>query len=564
MSSSEVLNAPRTELPLTEAKAGIPEIRSSLMQLLSDGAAPPEYEDIAAVIPIMGLGDEDQTGVFTSASKEIVLKLHKQRTNKETDVPAYGRGATIVGETFLLFGRGKGIKAGSVRQITLKLVAFLNLELFDGFPSRKTFLEKETVLWAKTKESKHPPDAISFEMPFPTDEGEGMVLPPSYITPFGDISSLQAKIIYRLEVIVKTKVLGVTSSVSLQQDVNYYPRSAPPQALVSDYKAFDPSGNWVETKRIVNIKLDAEPSIGPLRCSFWIPASRVFGITQTIPFHVQLVGKRPAIDEFLDLFKEEQEMKEEKRLRTKEKLWKLKVEIIRKITVQPQPDNPDADEVSREAPLGSALVHPLKSVEGEHGVWTLDMGGELEVYKRFKTPAIQIGGLTEKDFIILQIQPANENLIGRRVAFPIQLVTDTNIDDTTVLVVYPFKDRVKGAVIAGSWLFVDFPSSIPSACHVTITLSIDIFLWLSVDSVQFIYHSVAADVRFYLVLLGRLDGEGEVLEVEEVGGFHVGSCIELNKIAVGAAEDAINEWAAVGNASFWCFNQLNISPLVPP
>jgi hypothetical protein len=123
MSSPEVLNATENGHPLGQTEKGTPEDPPPPAEPPAEESAP-EYEEIAAVIPIMGLGDDNQTGTFTSSSKEIALKLFKQRSNDETDVPAYGRGATISGEASLLFGIRKGIKEGSVRQVTIKVSTF--------------------------------------------------------------------------------------------------------------------------------------------------------------------------------------------------------------------------------------------------------------------------------------------------------------------------------------------------------------------------------------------------------------------------------------------------------
>lgn len=163
---------------------------------------------------------------------------------------------------------------------------------------------------------------------------------------------------------------------------------------IQTYENFNPADSWEKTTREVQLKPGASSDVQPLTCNLYIPSSRTFGMTQSIPFHITLSGPAPTMQEFLPPSYDAAAPQD----KAKKGFTpvKLKVSLTRKITIKPT-SKASSNEESRETNIGEASVLPLGSSVGEDGVTTVEYGGEISPSNNtIKTGSLEANGLSLK------------------------------------------------------------------------------------------------------------------------------------------------------------------------
>lgn len=220
---------------------------------------------------------------------------------------------------------------------------------------------------------------------------------------------------------------------------NYVPRTRahrpilPVPAFFSSIKTSPEE--WYQATSTVKAR-DAS-SLTPLDVQTFIPAGRVYGIKDTIPFHLQLSGRVSTLRQLFASYTNLDRVTSADSYRTAssrvsiaESKPIIRVYLMRQITVDLRGQKAWRNVVLGEGtlssvpPLMSSCYSPVSSCREEH----LDWEGELKCNDDVIAANFTVGNTTVKEFVIVNISPpaeAKSQLQEMQVSIPIRIVTDS-------------------------------------------------------------------------------------------------------------------------------------------
>ncbi|KAF4597844.1 hypothetical protein EYR38_006235 [Pleurotus pulmonarius] len=212
---------------------------------------------------------------------------------------------------------------------------------------------------------------------------------------------------------------------------NYYPRMRPEMPIVSDGFDFSSSikmnpGEWYQATS------QSQPSGGhlsPITVDFFIPATRIFAITDVIPFHIQLSGEISSMRAFFPELPPEvypptlQPLKSS--WKRKKSRWKfLRLVLMRRVSVQIHgltSENTSQTGEGETLPLPPDIFEVPDSQELQ-----LHWRGEIACDPDLAVGSFSVPNLSVRDVLVLALTPAPKSLFSEtKCIVPIRLVTDT-------------------------------------------------------------------------------------------------------------------------------------------
>lgn len=243
-------------------------------------------------------GEPPELGSIVRKWNSLTLILKDQDLSERQ--PSYGKNSIINGEL--------GVSGEKMFSVSVKLEGRLTLSIADAGSSIITLISEKYILF-KRNESSSPrcPNVIPFSISFPAtfvDDNRTRKLPPSYEALFYGISALCVRCVYMLNITITKKrprfsLWKPTKTYRIQ--VNYRPRARPNRPVLRCPSIFSMLKNVPEEWYQVITAMQFRPSSGldPIQCHFLIPSVQTFGLADTIPVHIQLIGPLKSLRHFL-------------------------------------------------------------------------------------------------------------------------------------------------------------------------------------------------------------------------------------------------------------------------
>ncbi|TBU27193.1 hypothetical protein BD309DRAFT_1026670 [Dichomitus squalens] len=356
-------------------------------------------------------------GSFVKQSKNVSLRLYAQDNN--ASLPIYGCGAAVEGAVTL-----SGVEG--VTAVEVKIEGNLHLREVGegGTTTYKLCLEKVT-LWSKEMDSESCPSMLEFSLTLPTtfsDDKDTYPLPPTHDVHLSGVPGFTAATEYKVSVSVtksKASQLLRIGNGHVSTPFIYYPRSRPgvplpaPMRQSFDNFKFIETPEWQRWESVMKARLAGGMDI---LCQLYIPASRVYSITQPIPFHVMFSSSAFSLAAFLPYGPTATILAPNKQF--------TRLRVVRKSTV----------DVRNEFILGTKTdiwrVDPIGEGDFKHsgdGHEWLCFNGEIRLDKDVKVGSFKAGGLSVRDFLEFTMQPPEPSKAPfkeMRLVIPIHLTTD--------------------------------------------------------------------------------------------------------------------------------------------
>ncbi|KAK2459696.1 hypothetical protein APHAL10511_008341 [Amanita phalloides] len=229
---------------------------------------------------------------------QTTLVLHDQAD--DSSIPSYGRNSVI--RAVICFDN-----SANITSVSVKIRGAVDTTLSEFGAKTKQLLRHRLVLWKKSSSTDRStcPGQLAFSYPLPStymDHSEEIQFPPSFrlFSP-GFFVRVHYSIIVT---VVRTRLWKLDFWPSVRKDkipFNYSPRSRPNRPIVHtpcflSYVKMLPE-EWYQATS----KFQTRPywqSREPLYCHFFIPSARIYGVTDSIPFHIQLNGPTSSLHEF--------------------------------------------------------------------------------------------------------------------------------------------------------------------------------------------------------------------------------------------------------------------------
>ncbi|KJA21231.1 hypothetical protein HYPSUDRAFT_140969 [Hypholoma sublateritium FD-334 SS-4] len=386
------------------------------------------------------------TSLFIKKAGKTTITLDDQVEDAST--PTYGRRGVISGNILLE-------RSETVLDVVLKIEGKLDATISNGgSESVKLFADTYT-LWSHTTSQGLPcPSQLPFNILIPSTfqhNGQNIPLPPSYNASYYNLPSLFVRAGYQLHFIVSRlrhqKVGAVWPKTKhILLPFSYIPRTRPHRPIIYSDCFFSSIKSTPEEwhqavsylKRYSsNATTELTP---PLSANLFVPAGRIYGLGEKIPFHVQISG---AVHSLRELFSGTMldrvmsadshntvETLPKKRSAPAEPL--LRVTLLRQISVSLK-NGHSWKNVSLAEGSVSPVPPDLMSWYAPPGEFCpeshIDWEGELSVDDEKLVSGFMAAHVQVKDFICLTITPPNTfkptSLIPLKITIPIRLVTDS-------------------------------------------------------------------------------------------------------------------------------------------
>ncbi|KAJ7791227.1 hypothetical protein B0H14DRAFT_2936571 [Mycena olivaceomarginata] len=378
------------------------------------------------------------SGIFTKACGSSTVILFNQEPNIR--VPSYCQHGPIRGSLII------EEDTSQIREVVAKLEGRLEVTTTD-FGVQATKVVKQTYcLWSSQPGSSSVfPGTVDIACDFPaTFQHQGrdipllpsrdFPLPPSYVARFPGFPALFVKCTYSLTIsITKGRRLGFSKTKLIYVPIEYNPQTFPAHGMppilnfLSSVKTIPEE--WHQTSFIMNTRY---PNMSPIQCQAFIPSTKVFGLSDIIPVHVQLSGSLASLRQLV--------LPLDPSCESDRRHSPVRVYLTRKVTFEYR-----GRSTWRVQRIGEGHFPPLPPVvkfecscepacdSCDSCVEALDWDGEVRCDADVVVGGFQAAGLTVKDLITVEIIPPNtavSPLRGIQHAIPIRLVTDTFVEPT--------------------------------------------------------------------------------------------------------------------------------------
>ncbi|KAJ7625269.1 hypothetical protein DFH06DRAFT_1304911 [Mycena polygramma] len=368
------------------------------------------------------------TGIFTKACGSATVVLLDQDSTAR--VPSYGRRGSVKGSLIL------EQDANLVCEVVAKLEGRLGITTTESGAITYKVLKNTYPLWCSSSSSSAFPGTIDFTCNFPASfshHGNDYPLPPSYIARFPGFPSLFAKCTYSLTIsITKDRRLGFLSKTKLIYiPIEYKPQNSPAQGIsrtpffLSAVKLMPEE--WHQSSFVMNPRCSS--TLSAIQCQAFIPSVKVFGLSDTIPLHVQLSGPLLSLRELI--------LPSSSTPGDDGGHTPLRVYLTRMVSFEYR-----GKATWRVQRTGQGHFRPLPPTVDfdcdchydpacdpcDTCVEVLDWDGEVKCDPTVTVGGFQAAGITVKDFITLEIVPlkgVSSSLLKIQHAIPIRFVTDT-------------------------------------------------------------------------------------------------------------------------------------------
>ncbi|KZP08690.1 hypothetical protein FIBSPDRAFT_964594 [Athelia psychrophila] len=363
---------------------------------------------------------------FVKQGKNLVLRLAGVQV-PGTELPVYGLGAAVEGTLELT-------KPEGITSIEVKVEGTLQLqEIAEGGTDIIQLCLESAVLWSKHIEGPICPSSLSFALKLPksySDRKKTFSLPPTYSEHLAGVPGFTAKINYIIHIIVnnqkptsslvKSAFLG-SSTQSLSIPFMYSPRTRPATAIppplmqASTNLGLKQSPQWRMFEHRMASRM---PGGQDVTSRFYIPASRIFCLKQSIPFHLTFSSSAFALASLLP-FLPIASLISPKNQHTK-------IELLRQSVVDVR--SKAHAEVKTDMWRVDCIGRGTFKRAGDGPDW-ISFVGEISVNDNITLGGFKASGLTVKDCIVLSMTPPDPvkcPVRELRQVVPVLLTTDTH------------------------------------------------------------------------------------------------------------------------------------------
>ncbi|KAJ7156145.1 hypothetical protein C8R46DRAFT_857648, partial [Mycena filopes] len=360
------------------------------------------------------------TGNYIKQCGHDAVVLTEQ--DPRAEFPTYGRHATISGFVTLE-------DRETVSEIVLKVKGRMDVMISEGGSLTTKLVNSSYTVWSsENSHSSMCPSAIPFAVALPSKfqdyDGGSHPLPPSYDVPFVTISGLFLKTTYMLSVTItrarsrKFQFLHKHKTIPIR--FNYSPRTRP-------WRAFQPFSDFMsdikaapaEFRQVV-AEMKPRPKSGaqPIDLHLFLPTVEIFGLEDTIPFHIQLTGPVASLREFLPAPDAQQ-------------ATTIVGSLVRQIVVDLNGRTASRNIVIGDAKLCSRPPGADAGVDTPHEA-SLDWDGEVRSRADTMVGMFDAGCVRIQDFLVIELRPPNARttteFTSLRHSHPIKLVTESWLD----------------------------------------------------------------------------------------------------------------------------------------
>ncbi|KAK7048644.1 hypothetical protein R3P38DRAFT_2870614 [Favolaschia claudopus] len=364
------------------------------------------------------VGRLSPTGEFKATNGRITLLLKDQEDRSPS--PTYRPNELVKGKICIQ-------NSESVTDVVLKLHGRLDLAASNGGQPIELVNDSYTV-WSDNTMGATCPESIPFSFIFPStfkDSGEQIwPLPPSIrITPQGPPLTY-VKCSYTLSIVVSTtlhpRLLLWRGEKTLSVAVTMRPTAYPPRPITPDTNLLSTiktaPEEWYQILCDIGHKL-AQKNID---CNLFIPSALTYGLSDSIPFHLQISGPAPILTELV-----RRPSPSGKATKQQDNLnHPVCVHLMRRVSLLVHGESQDRDTCMGEGVL-SFLPPPIAySEKCNPQDAAVDWEGTVQCDSSISVGTFTTGPLYVNDFIVVSI-PA-WNVIHKH---PIQFVSHTWRDD---------------------------------------------------------------------------------------------------------------------------------------
>ncbi|CAK5270920.1 unnamed protein product [Mycena citricolor] len=371
------------------------------------------------------------TGNFVKRTEDAAVVLLEQ--DDDAEIPVYGRGASIRG--FVTIDQDREL----VSEVVVKIKGRIEAMVSEAGAHRQTILDDSHTLWSSSssRNSSVCPGAVPFVVTLPTHfkhysptGARDLSLPASYELPNSTVPGLFLRISYIMQIVV-TRVRSqrwnfiAKKSKLVCVPFKYSPRSQPAAPIhpVSDF--FLDIKTMPEEFRQIVWQLTPRPksSVDPLDLQLFLPASGVFALDDTLPFHVHLSGPRASLRRFAPASVSAAAGDES-----------LAVMLVRQIVYDHH-----GQRAARTMPIGHAQLsccppQPGVAPDGDGSPASLDWTGEVRCSEQTQVASFMAGSICAQDFFVVQFRPAgcktSQLYTTLRFSLPVRIVTESWMENS--------------------------------------------------------------------------------------------------------------------------------------
>ncbi|KAF8798483.1 hypothetical protein BYT27DRAFT_7122833 [Phlegmacium glaucopus] len=379
--------------------------------------------------------------VFIKKSGELSIVVNEQE--EDATIPVFGRHAVISG---IVLCQGQLEK---IRKIVLKVEGKLDSSTSGGGSWSIKLISSYHTLWSHLTSEKACPSQVPFAITLPAtfqDDNNSFPLPPSYHFVDDGIQTLLARSSYQLRFIVThTRHPKIDAIWPKEQRMiipfKYVPRTRAPRPSVATSCLFSSIKTSPEEwyQAVTYLKMRPNVEITPIICHLFVPGGRIYALTDTMKFHVQLAGLTCSLYMLLsgahmDLDRiasvDSDSPTTERNFQNEKPL--VRVTLLRQVSVTVRREKAWSNSI-----LGEGTIWPVPpdlsnccATLGRYSEGSIDWEGEVRCQSNVTVGGFNAANVQVKDFIVLEISPPTPKspLLDLKLNVPIRLVTDSFLD----------------------------------------------------------------------------------------------------------------------------------------
>lgn len=364
------------------------------------------------------------SGEFTKQSKSGTLALRLFAQDNNASLPVYGAGALIDGAVEIARPEG-------VNSVEVKIKGTLRLkEIAEGGTVTHDLVLTRVLLWSKDRDAAPCPTSLPFSLSLPATFNDGRddyPLPPTHEVHLTGLPGFRATVEYHVSASMGRGLVKKAAATLFpkQQDHSvstsfvYYPRSRPavtvppPMILTAHSPGVLDSPEW----RCFEGTIPARAAgVTDITTKLYIPASRVFCMSEPIPFHLSLVSSAYSLAAFMPYGPTASLLSPSKQ-HTKIQLLRQSIVDVRNSVV-----------FGTKTDIWTVLcIGNGAFTRGSDGPDFISFRGEIRMSEDLRIPGFRAGGLSIRDSILLTMIPpdiSKSPFDELRCTVPIRLTTD--------------------------------------------------------------------------------------------------------------------------------------------
>ncbi|KAF9464105.1 hypothetical protein BDZ94DRAFT_1162704 [Collybia nuda] len=370
------------------------------------------------------------SGNFVKESRSGGARLRLTAQEDNVALPTYGSQGSVEGTVELS-------KIDGVTSVEVKIEGRLKLkEVAEGGTTSAKLCLDTTLLWIKDSNNTACPKSLQFALSLPptfTYEDKIYPLPPTFDVKLSGLPGFTATIDYSVSAIiykphsapglvpsVKSSRLGISIGSVCPSTVTtpfiYYPRTRPavpiPSPLVPTWRGFVETPEWKLYESEIHAR---KRGLQNIATRLYIPTSRIFCISQPIPFHLVFESSALSLASFLPL------SPTPARLGTSRV---TQIQIMRQSSVDVR--NSVMEGAKTDMWRVDCIGEGYFKHAGDGPTW-ISFSGEIIINDTVKVPGFRAAGLTIKDCILFSMAPYDLRRAGFeevRQVIPVRLTTD--------------------------------------------------------------------------------------------------------------------------------------------